>query len=349
MSVKLRWKEKKNGGKSAYLDIYENGERSYEFLKIHIEKNDPDRKEKKKLAEDICAKRQLEITSEGHGFIPMHKKQIDFLKFYQNFLDNYKGKDHRIVRYSLEKLKLMWKKDRLPAQQVTPKFCQQYADFLKDPTNGLNGETPYNYWTKFKRVVKEAVKNGVFFKNPTEGIVVKRITGQLKKHILTQEELSSLAKTHCGNAEVKRAFLFACYTGLGVAEIRKLQWLRIVNGKLIIYREKTKEQIINDLHPVAQKLLGPPEAPNDLIFSLPSDPAIGKMLKKWVTDAGIEKHISFYCGRNTFATLLLMNGANLKTVADCLGHSSTRHTLKYLNYVDGLKAEAIRNLPEIEI
>jgi len=65
--------------------------------------------------------------------------------------------------------------------------------------------------------------------------------------------------------------------------------------------------------------------------------------------AGIHKNISFYCGRHTFATQLLLNGANLKTVADCLGHTSTTHTVKYLNYVDALKTEAIGALPGIEL
>ena len=44
-----------------------------------------------------------------------------------------------------------------------------------------------------------------------------------------------------------------------------------------------------------------------------------------------------------------MNGANLKTVADALGHSDTSHTIKYLNYVDALKDRAMDNLPEIYI
>jgi integrase len=350
MSVKLRFKTLKDGRKSFYLDIYHNNQRYYEFLKIHIGKGDTakNKKEKKQLVESIRATKELELQNEEYGFTPKHKKNIDFLKYYQNFLDNYKGKDHRLVRYSLEKFKTMTQTKKLPSKNVTPKLCQEFADFLKNPENGLKGETPYNYWTKFRKVLKEAVNEGIFKKNPSEGIVVKRKTGQLKKNVLTKDELQLLAKTHCVNEEVKRAFLFACFTGLGMAEIRKLTWARVVNKKLKIYREKTKEQMINDLHPVALKLLGEKGKPNEKIFTLPSDVAISKDLKKWVKLAGIEKNISFYCGRHTFATQLLLNGANLKTVADCLGHSNTRHTIKYLYYVDELKSEAISNLPNID-
>ena len=44
-----------------------------------------------------------------------------------------------------------------------------------------------------------------------------------------------------------------------------------------------------------------------------------------------------------------MNGANLKSVADAMGHSTTKNTLKYLNHVERLKDEATSNLPDIEI
>ena len=349
MSVQVRWKSLSNGRKSAYLDIYHDGQRQYEFLKIYLNKSDPDRREKKQLVESIRAKRELDLQNEEHGFIPKHRRNVDFLKYYEEYLRNYKGRDNRLVRYSLEKFRLLVKKDHLPAKDVTPKLCQQYADFLKHPDSGLQGETPYNYWTKFKKVLKHAVKDGILRSNPAEGITVRRIIGQLKKNVLTKDELQAMAKAECGNKEVKRAFLFACFTGLGMAEIRELTWERINNGKLTIFREKNNEQIINDLHPVAQKLLGRKRKPTAKVFSLPSDVAISKDLKHWAKRAGIEKGISFYCGRHTFATQLLLNGANLKTVADCLGHSSTRHTLKYLNYVDELKSEAIGKLPMLEL
>lgn len=349
MSVKLRTKALTNGKKSYYLDIFHNGNRQYEFLKIYTKPGDKDAKEKKLLAERIRAKRELEISSEEYGFVPKHRKNIDFINYFKNFLENYKGKDNRLVRYALEKFKLMIGKETLPIRSLTPTLCEEYADFLKDPKNGLRGETPYNYWTKFRKVIKQAIKDDIIIKNPTQDIVVRRVTGQLKKNVLTREELQVIAKTKCGNEEIKRAFLFACFTGLGVAEIRKLTWVKVMNNKLIIKREKTNEQVINDLHPVALQLLGPQGGPNQIIFNLPTDTGISKTLKAWIKRAGIQKNISFYCGRHTFATQLLLNGANLKTVADCLGHTSTKHTVKYLNYVDELKSKAIGDLPSIEL
>jgi len=306
---------------------------------------------KKKLSENIRSKRELELSSNDYDFVPTFKKRVDFIKYYENYLLNYSKKDIRKVRYSLEKFKKFYSKQKLSFQKVTPKLCSDFKDYLISPQSGLSGETPYDYWKRFKGVIKAARLEGIIVKDPCENITFKgyqKFNSQLRKQVLTVNELQLLATVPCGNTEVKRAFLFACFTGLGIAEIRKLTWEKVVGKKIKIYREKNEQQIINDLPDTAIQILGTPEKPKDKIFNLPSDVAIGKNLKRWVAKAGIEKNISFYCGRHSFACLLLMNGANLKTVADCMGHSSTKHTLKYLNYVDDLKTEAISNLPKLQ-
>ena len=43
------------------------------------------------------------------------------------------------------------------------------------------------------------------------------------------------------------------------------------------------------------------------------------------------------------------NGANIKTVANLLGHSGLKHTEKYTRAVDNLKSEAINSLPELKL
>ena len=71
-------------------------------------------------------------------------------------------------------------------------------------------------------------------------------------------------------------------------------------------------------------------------------------LRNWAKKAGIKKKVTGYVGRHSFACLLLTNGANLKSVADALGHTNIKTTLKYLNHVEKLKDNAINNIPDIE-
>jgi site-specific recombinase XerD len=360
MSIILREKLLKNKGKSLYLDIYHNGKRSYDFLGIIINKDDkPDKKkEKLDIANGIRSLKEIELLSKGTIHTPKHKKNVDFLKFYDIYLEEYKKKDVRMIRYSLEKFKAFLKKEEFIsdanqtfiAADVGSKICEDYMEYLKSPDAGLKGETPHNYFSRFRKVLKAAAKVGLFKESPASGLVFKKSDDSqtLKKQVLFIDELRTLVKTDCGNDEVKRAFLFACQTGLGLAEIKKLKWANIDNLRLITTREKTSKKVNIKLSDNAIKLLGKRGKSDDFIFNIDiSDTAINKDLKTWVERAEIDKKITFYCGRHTYAVMLLMNGANLKTVAEAMGQTNTQSTVKYLNYVDSLKDKATSELPDM--
>ena len=75
MKVTLRKKSLKSGRVSLYLDIYHLGRRRYEYLNIYLERGDGERKEKIKLAENVRAKRELEIANNHYGFVADFKKR----------------------------------------------------------------------------------------------------------------------------------------------------------------------------------------------------------------------------------------------------------------------------------
>ena len=87
----------------------------------------------------------------------------------------------------------------------------------------------------------------------------------------------------------------------------------------------------------------------DAIFNLPSLTSCLKTLKTWTKRAGITKNITWHSARHSFATILLMNNSDVRTVSALLGHSSIDHTQKYLHIVNELKKKAVNKLPEIEI
>lgn len=352
MSVQLRSRTLKSGAKSLYLDIHHNGERWREFLKIKILPKDNSKIEKKRVAERIRANRELELLSNGTGHIPQHLKKMNFFVFAENYILKYKNKDVRIIASSVEKFKKAVNNPRLTISAISPQIMTMFKDYLIYDA-GLAGETAHNYFTRFKKVLKAAKVQGYLNEMPTADIRFSNPNKDdtLKKQVLDKNELQKLANTKCGNPEVKKAFLFACFTSLGLAEIRKLKWNNINKGRLITHRKKTGELINNRLSQTAIKILGKPECKDNYIFELLSlsDNGANKTIRNWVKRAKIDKHITFYCARHTFACQLLINGANLKTVADAMGHSSTRSTLKYLNHVQRLQDEAIDKLPMLDL
>jgi len=357
MNVRLRNKKLTKGVIRYYLDIYIEGKRSYEFLDVKIYPSDTKsiKDEKKKIAELIRSNKELELLTETTKYVPKHLKNVNFFDFADDFIKNYAKKDVRILKASLKQFKVYLKNDNINVLQITTSIMYGFKDYLIDEC-GLTGETPHNYFTRFKKILKNAELKRLLKENPTKDIKFRKTIGDgvLKKQILTTAELQSLAITKCGNEETKKAFLFACFTGLGLAEIKKLTWKNVVNGKLITNREKTKQKVEIKLKEGLLKLIGDKKTITTPIFILLnknnvslSTNAINKSIKNWVKRAKIEKHITFYCARHTFATQLLQYGANLKTVADAMGHTSTKSTIKYLNYIDNLKDDAIDNLPDI--
>ena len=71
--VRIRTKKLANGNESIYLDVYSEGNRGYEFLKLYLipEKSRADKEANRKtmeLANAIKAKRIVEIQNNEHGF-----------------------------------------------------------------------------------------------------------------------------------------------------------------------------------------------------------------------------------------------------------------------------------------
>lgn len=334
------------------MDIHHNGERWREFLKIKILPKDPKRAELKRIIEEKRAQRELEILSEDLGRVPDHIKNKNFFDFAESFLNGYRKKDIRIVAASIKKFREAIGNPRLKISQVSPAIMKTYMEYLIYDS-GLSGETAHNYFTRFKKVLKEAKIKNYLKEMPTSDLTFKNPNKDdtLRKQVLTEDELQILASTYCGNPEVKKAFLFSCFTSLGLAEIKALKWENIKTGRLETFRAKTGERINNRLSTTALSLIGEKKTDEDYIFNLQkiSTNGVNKAIRYWVGRTKIDKHITFYSGRHTFACLMLLNGANLKTTADAMGHSSTASTLKYLNHISKLQDEAIDNLPSLNL
>ncbi len=79
-----------------------------------------------------------------------------------------------------------------------------------------------------------------------------------------------------------------------------------------------------------------------LLFKLPDQKTINKVLKRWVKGAGLDKHITFHCGRHTCATFLSnMDGVSIQTVSKILGHRDLKTTQAYAQVNDAVRKSAL--------
>ena len=114
-------------------------------------------------------------------------------------------------------------------------------------------------------------------------------------------------------------------------------------------QQKTGREVTIDLNQAAIRLIGELGKSDESVFNLPSFNGCLKTLRTWAKRAGIEKHLTWHSARHSFATILLINKTDIKTVGNLLGHSKIEHTQKYTHVVDQLKAQAVKTLPELDI
>lgn len=354
MSIVLRKRKNQDGTISLLLDIYHNSKRHYEFLKeLKLCKPQTafDRVENKNrlnLAEQIKNKREQQLQSDEYEITPAFKKNIDFIQFFENYLNSYTKKDKRVMNGCFEKFKTFMTASEitsLTTKQLNESLANDFKEYLEQT---LNGETPANYFKKFKKVLKHGVRQKIFAFNPAQELTAKR-NESIKKEILTFDEIQLLAGTACTNDEVKRAFLFSCLSGLRFCDINVLKWQHINGSVLKITQQKTSKQVTINLNENAIQLIGKAENKNELIFKLPSHTACTKGLEVWCKKAKINKKITWHCARHSFATNIIFYGSDVNSASSLLGHSSLAYTQRYLRVVNELKEKAVQNLPDLKL
>ena len=364
-----------------YTKVYDNKkdmevakkDRKRVYLKEYLVKNPRTPKERQENKDTLeRAKRYRSSEQEKINSIVsdyrsiLESRKINFLTYYQTYIDNYTKKDKRNVKLALQRFKDFLRDTpeySMYADYITPSrldkdMMEAFTEYLQSRSKGEGAHTLYK---RFKKVIKYAVEHDVIRKNPCTGVVIKIDEQVLKKDVLSTEEIQRLIATNDvnQNQEVRRAFIFCLYCGLRWCDVKDLTFANIdySNRWLEFEQNKTKGHSANSgvvipLNEGLLKLVGEPkkgQSKNTLLFDLPSHTMCLKSLKRWVKRAGIDKHITWHCARHSFAVNILNNGANIKTVASLLGHSGLKHTEKYTRAIDRLKQEAINSLPQFKI
>ena len=85
--------------------------------------------------------------------------------------------------------------------------------------------------------------------------------------------------------------------------------------------------------------------PADLVFEdIHCPTCTNRAVQEWVLRAGINKKITFHCGRHTFATMLISKGASIYEVKELLGHRDVKVTQVYAHLLDDRKRELMEML-----
>lgn len=367
MNVALR-QRKKRDKISLYLDYYHKGNRSYEYLSLYLypapEKGKLTKLQKDhnknnlELAENIRAKKHLEIQSGVYGFPNKSKLNASFLDYFQMLTNkrkestgNYGNWDSTIKHLKSHAI------NGITFAELDKQWLEGFKDYLhtaktKSEKN-LSQNSQHSYFNKVKAALKQARRDGIIIINPAEEVEgIKQ--EETHREYLTLEELQNVAKAHCDVDILKKAFLFSCLTGLRWSDINKLLWSEMLYSKELgnhirFKQQKTKGAETLPISEQAREMLGEKKSFDERVFKgLKYSDWYNVKLQQWVMRAGISKTITFHCARHTYATLQLSLGTDIYTVSKLLGHRDIRTTQIYAKIIDKNK-KAAANLIKIDL
>ena len=279
----------------------------------------------------------------------MGEKMEEQLNLFFDFLENEKKVSINTLQSYKRDLKqfekYMLEEEREDYSELTEEGIKTYLAHMQEI--GKKPSTISRGLASIRSFYQYEVKNKVVEKDPTEGIQSPKIEKRVP-NVLTSNEVALLLEqpknVNLKGIRDKAMLEFAYATGMRVTEIISLNvedinletgYATCRNGK----KERTvpignmslkalKDYILN-----ARKIMIKDEKQNALFVNVN-----GKRL----TRQGFWKIIKYYKeqAHHSFATHLLQNGADLKSIQTMLGHSDILSTQVYMQFQD----ESLKNI-----
>ena len=323
-----------------------------------------------KVAERIKAERILALQSHGVKSYEQIKNVGMYLTAY---LDKYEHDDlnisastkrgRRDVKHRVEDYLATINYKTMRIQDVDEDFCRGFLAYLRIAPNKskklqggtINNGNAVTLQTVFTGALNKAVRDGVIARNPMSLLDPKEKfhPTESTREFLTIEELKRAIEAPAVHEDTKKAFLFACFTGLRMSDVKALTWRHVQNssdGKskfVKVKMQKTQKWIYVPLSAEAQKWMIAKDDLDEPIFHFYDPVNVEKHIAIWMKNAGISKHVTFHVARHTFATMMLTLDVDLYTVSKLLGHSKITTTQIYAKIIDKKRVEAISKLDDV--
>lgn len=177
---------------------------------------------------------------------------------------------------------------------------------------------------------------GVFRWGMKKKLIFEEPFGDIKKlpkphfggRVLSDYEIALLL-AHMDNDKMRRACVFALYTGMRKNEVRRMVWSEVRHDHVVIPPEKAKSGRRRTvmLHAEAIKAMGDRQAPNVRVFCF-SYQRMNREMKKACKLSGLGK-IRFHDFRHTAATRFFEKSDDVFAAMDSFGWASPASAVPY--------------------
>lgn len=243
-------------------------------------------------------------------------------------------------------------------EQITPEFLEKFEVFMRSRGNKDSGiafrmrelRALFNTAIRRKLIPRELY--------PFEEYKISRLKTKKNKRALTLEDFKKIKEVDLSKRpdlwEAHNYFMFSVYTrGMNFVDMMKLKWENIKDGRIYYTRSKTKGQFNIEVTEKVQEILNyykVQNRPTSYVFPILLQEDLtaiqmdnrrhkvlarcNRKLKEIAKIAGIDKVLTTYVARHSFATLLKQMGTSTDKISELMGHSDVQVTMTYLKEFD---------------
>ncbi len=264
----------------------------------------------------------------------------------------------RANKDTFHSLHLFHKTTRLTFKEITPALLYKYEVFLRSRGGSDGGigvrmraiRALYNFAIE-RKIVKEE-----FY--PFRSYKISKLKGKGLKKALSMEQVKKIVnldlKKYPLMTNARNFFVFSFYTrGMNFADMMKLEWDAVDGDKIVYTRSKTKGNFMVKILPPVREILDfyfeyslgtkyvfpillkdnltPSQLENRKHKTLQR---YNKDLKEIAQICGIDKPLSSYVARHSFANCLKQKGVATDVISESMGHQNLAVTQAYLKELD---------------
>lgn len=346
--IKIRLKRIKSGY-SAYLDYRNNNGRERKYLKIYLSGDPKDWSTDRALLLKIKDLQRIEeekfrLNSDLYS-LNRNKMDANFVIYFKNLAEKYTGNTKRNWHSVYSHLDA-FTKGSIKFSKINEIFCENLKDYM---LSKLSVNTTIYYFSKLNQALDHAIyKHNLPMLNYFKKVKHPKPTDPPIRY-LDESEVIKLIKNPHPNIRVRNPFLFSIFTGLRLSDTKALKFENIRNNRLSIVQIKTKKPLDVLLNSNAIRIIEEQKSivgNSEYVFHFLDDDYMNRRIKEWVKSLGINKEITFHCGRHTFATMGVTYGMDIYEVSELLGHTDIKHTLIYAKLVNKKKDLAALRYPD---
>lgn len=236
--------------------------------------------------------------------------------------------------------------DDIEAIEINSAFVYNLEEYLKYESNfkgrsGIKNNSVVKYIRVYKTACNYCIKMGLLDKNPF--MVYDGKLNVKDATFLTQQELNAIEEKLIGNERLQKVrdiFLFSCYTGYAPVDACALTKDNLYEDSsndlwILTHRAKTAIKANVPVLPPVLKIITKYEGKQENLIPKISNQKMNAYLKEIADICDINKHLTWYVARHTFATTVALgNGVRIENLSAMMGHTNIKQTQHYAKVMD---------------